>query len=208
MGIMGATIFMNIGLYPKDFFPNFTSFFVIVTTGIVSGITLLSTLYPASKASRLSVPSLTRRWKIPEPVGDLWSIPLPFTVTPSEIWGLFTFLKEYLQMYGTGGDLFLVRDLRLQQSALHDRSIVQILAHIQLAPFDLGLMQRLAIRGVLDAEGKYHFSIECQRISGVLDSWLTSNRVFIDRLRKQFLIWRLLSTSEKETYIKRGIEQE
>ena len=40
------------------------------------GVVLLSTLYPARKASEVATPAIERSWRTPDPVGDHWEIPL------------------------------------------------------------------------------------------------------------------------------------
>ena len=34
----------------------------------------------------------------------------------------------------------------------------------------------------------------------VVTAWLRANRLFVDRLRKQFLVWRALSDAERRVY--------
>jgi len=63
----------------------------VASTAIVMATVLLSTLYPAHVASRMAVPDVTRRWKFPEPDGDMWVFDFPFTVSTGQVLGLYGF---------------------------------------------------------------------------------------------------------------------
>jgi hypothetical protein len=58
----------------------------VASTSVVIGVVLLSTVYPARKASEVATPAIERRWQVPDPVGDAWDIPMPFAVTGGELW--------------------------------------------------------------------------------------------------------------------------
>ena len=75
---------------------NYSSMSTVVATVIVMVVVLLSTLYPAIKASRMAVPDIERKWKLPEPEGDVWHFNLPFTVLEEEALGLNVFMRDYL----------------------------------------------------------------------------------------------------------------
>lgn len=77
----------------------------------------------------------------------------------------------------------------------------------RLAPYDLGIMQKTSIMALAETSRKiksstFNFAIEIYRRSGHRDSWILSNKVFIDLIRKQFLYWRALPPSRKGEYIK------
>jgi hypothetical protein len=46
----------------------------------------------------------------------------------------------------------------------------------------------------------YDLKLHLTRISGDVSNWKRVNRRFLNTLRKQFLIWRTLSTAEREKY--------
>ena len=51
---------------------NYSSWSAIVSSLLVMGVVLLSTIYPAKIAAKSSVPDTVRRWIPPDPDGDCW----------------------------------------------------------------------------------------------------------------------------------------
>ena len=45
-----------------------------------------------------------------------------------------------------------------------------------------------------------------KREAGERDIWIRLNRIFLDRLRKQLLLWRTIKPEERDKYQKRKIE--
>ena len=76
---------------------NYSSSSAIIATIIVMATVLLSTLYPAIQASRLSQPDVDRKWQISEPEGDLWRFQFPFTVSGQQPLGVAKFLEEFFE---------------------------------------------------------------------------------------------------------------
>lgn len=209
LGVVATSILIKLGFYPPEFFPNYASSFIIVVMAIALLVPLLSTIYPALKAWRLVTPSLERKWKIPKPIGDRWTIPLPFVVTTKEeLYGFFSFLKEFLQAYSgaekTG--LFSTETLVFAEYMEAGKDIKRLSAEIRLAPYDLGLMEEMDMVAAAGKGKSYSIVLQFLRTGGVRKNWETSNKVFIDTLRKQFLIWRTLPPSEKESYQKKALE--
>ena len=60
---------------------NYSSMAVVVVIFASMGMVILSTLYPALIATRASVPSGQRRWKLPPPEGDELRLDFPFSYT-------------------------------------------------------------------------------------------------------------------------------
>ena len=60
---------------------NYSSMAVMVVIFAAIGTVIISTLYPAFIATRASVPSGQRRWKLPAPVGDELLAGLPVQLT-------------------------------------------------------------------------------------------------------------------------------
>src|SRR5690349_25162455 len=71
-----------------------------------------------------------------------------------------------------------------------------------LAPFDLGVSQRVAIETTpTDTPDVYDIRLIIDRESGDISNWKRVNRRFLNTLRKQFLIWRTLKQAERERYL-------
>ena len=75
VGQVANKILMVTNLMP-GLYLNFSSMSAVTSTVIVVAVVLLSTLYPARKASEVATPSVDRSWKVPDPVGDDWEITL------------------------------------------------------------------------------------------------------------------------------------
>jgi hypothetical protein len=59
---------------------------------------LLSTLYPAYAASKLANPDADRK-NLGEPVGDLWRLQFPFTVSGLQSLGMAAFLADFFETH-------------------------------------------------------------------------------------------------------------
>jgi len=179
---------------------NYSSTTAIVTILIVMVTVLLSTIYPAIKASRSANPGVQRNWKIPRPAGDLHRIIFPFTVSAYDMKGVVSFLKEHFDSHN---------DISLGKFSAADATIVKdpatgmlgLDARIWLAPFDLGISQQFRLTSKpSEIPGIHEITIEFERLSGRPANWERFNKVFINELRRQFLIWRALTHDAMEMY--------
>ena len=72
---------------------------------------------------------------------------------------------------------------------------------VWLAPYDLGVSQEFELLTKPTGEGEiYELELVLRRLSGDLSSWRKTNWLFINLLRKQFLIWRTIPYAEKRRY--------
>ncbi len=139
-GASVTSLLSNLHIFPKDLIPNVSSGVVIIVMGIMMAATVLSSIYPVSKASKMVTPSLLRKWRIgSKPVGDLWSIGLPFSATPDESIGVLGFLSEFFEASATErtGIFMLLKPVQLTQE--DERKVLS--ARLQLSPFDAGVIQ-------------------------------------------------------------------
>jgi ABC-type antimicrobial peptide transport system permease subunit len=202
MSILGLMDLLHL-ILPGQFI-NYASTFVIVAVVSTMLTAILASLYPALKASRLAIPSLERKWRIPtSPTQDYWFIPLPFMATFEEVGGVISYLKEYIDASTKAFGAFVSEGSEV--AITPNRIALSFVA--RLAPYDLGIMQKTSITALAETSRKiksstFNFAIEVYRRSGHRDSWILSNRVFIDLIRKQFLYWRALPPSRKGEYIK------
>ena len=72
---------------------------------------------------------------------------------------------------------------------------------IWLAPYDLGVSERLTIQTV-PTEDPEIFRIQCSilRTSGDDASWKRVTRNFVNIIRKQYLLWRTFPAAQKSEY--------
>ena len=74
-----------------------------------------------------------------------------------------------------------------------------------LAPFDLGISHDVVLRVAYRAErGVYQYHLTAVRFSGDQQNWHRLTPRFIRTLRKQLLMWRILSAEEQRRYCDRG----
>jgi len=190
------------GLYPKGLYPNISSTAMVITIGTFLLIAALSTIYPFSKASRLVTPTIMRKWSPPtRPRAGRWSIPLPFTATYYESYGVLEFLREYFELHSKEriGLFTLIEPPKYTED--EDKRILSFRMHV--APFDQGIYQKLNIMCMRLRKDLYQFGVLIEREMGVEQIWTTTNRRLMDNIRKQFLVWRSLNPKEKEVYIRR-----
>jgi hypothetical protein len=192
--------------YVSDITMNYSSTNAIATVLIVMCTVLVSTIYPALKASRSANPGIQRAWKIPAPVGDLYDIVFPFTVSAYDITGVVSFLREHFQNYSdTAMGSFAASHTRLFRQ---DERMLGLEATVALAPFDLGVSERFALLArKSEIEGIEEIRILLRRVSGTRGDWQRANRVFVHELRKQLLIWRSLGTEVMEKYRQQTLGQ-
>jgi hypothetical protein len=182
---------------------NFSSMSAVTSTMVVVAVVLLSTLYPARKASEVATPSVDRSWKVPDPVGDNWDIILPFAVTGEQAAGVNSFLKEWFLAYEeySIGD-FVTQDVASGEEDTEFGTAYVITCKAWLAPFDLGVSQLVKLQTVpTNMEDVYEVKLRITRESGDISNWKRVNRRFLNTLRKQFLIWRTLKAQDREKYL-------
>ena len=181
---------------------NYSSVSTVASTLIVMLVVLLSTIYPARKASQIAVPAIERKWRLPEPVGDEMRMRLPFMLTGGDALACNAFLKEFFDAYVdfTGGEFYTDRVDLLRLDTDKGPGLMLKL-RVWLAPYDLGVSQDFELLTRPTGEGEiYELELVLRRLSGDLSSWRKTNWIFVNLLRKQFLIWRTIPYAEKRRY--------
>jgi len=185
---------------------NFSSTSAELAIGLVVAVVLLSTIFPARKASEVATPAVDRTWKVPEPEGDVWKLSLPFAVAGAQAPGINQFLAEWFRAYEeqSVGD-FLTQDIRTGREVMEGGTGYRLTGRIWLAPFDLGVSQTIALdTAPTDLEDVYAVHLTLTRVSGDVSNWKRVNRRFLNVVRKQFLIWRTLTADQRERYMEIG----
>ena len=185
---------------------NYSSLSAIASSALVMVVVIVSTIYPARKASQMAVPDVTRRWKLPDPDGDRWAFEFPFTIAGAEVLGLFTFLTKFFDFHTESSmGTFYTEGAHM---SVHNTDLgdgYQIETVIWLAPFDLGVSQKITLRSHPIGDYDIHaLDITIERLSGDLSSWRRCNQRFMNQVRKQFLIWRTIPTESQVTYREEG----
>ncbi len=187
---------------------NYSSLSAVFSSILVMAVVLLSTVYPARRASQMAVPDVTRKWKLPPPAGDEWNFEFPFTVSGHEVLGLSVFLIGYFDSYSEESiGTFYTDGARLERIASPHGDAYSISMNIWLAPFDLGVSQHVVFRATPEAEHNlYAITLQIRRLSGEDASWRRVNQRFMNVIRKQFLIWRTVDPESKAGYRAQGEE--
>ena len=182
---------------------NFSSTSAELSIFLVIAVVLLSTIYPARKASEVASPSVDRVWRLPDPVGDEWDITLPFAVTGQQATGVNNFLAEWFSSFEeqSVGD-FLTNNIQTGPMETERGPGHVLTVRVWLAPFDLGVSQDIALKIVpTELDGVYSVELHIERVSGDVSNWKRINRRFLNVIRKQFLIWRTLNEMERQRYL-------
>ncbi len=185
---------------------NYSSTNAIFTIFIVMLTVLVSAVFPALKASRSANPGVMRNWRLPQPNGDRLDITFPFTVSEYDITGVVSFLKEHFDAYrDTGMGSFMSRETEFFSP---DKGSVGLHSRLALAPFDLGVTQDFRLYSAPSPiPGIDEVKIQITRLSGQPKDWARLNKVLMDDLRKQFLIWRSIPRETMETYRMRTLQE-
>ncbi len=185
---------------------NYSSTNAIVTILIVMATVLVSAIYPAVKASKSANPGLLRSWKLPEPKGDVIDLVFPFTVSEYDLTGVVSFLKEHFEAFSdTGLGSFMAQNTQL---SINDDESLGISTRLAIAPFDLGVTQDIFLKSApSEIPGIDEVNIRLTRISGQPKDWARLNKVLLDDLRTQFLLWRSLPAGTMEIYRQRTLAQ-
>ena len=207
-GILGYVLAMvaNVivsAIYPGAVVQNMSSSAVIYALLISMLATIISSIYPFFKASKLVVPSLERKWRITtSPVGDNWSIPLPFYLaSDEEVGGMLAFMREFFSAHtGESPPLFSVINMRFEEGELDGVPFKGIRAELRIAPYETGVHQidRIIFRKTNERWGMLSL---VTRLGGATRQWVKLNTRFTNELRKQLLLWRSMSPTERKRYI-------
>ena len=191
--------------------PNFTSAWIPGSLLIVLGTTLVSTLYPMSKASRLVTPGVKRSWELPPPVGDEYLITLPFKPSKVEVTGVMKYVLEFLETHrAEKEEAFTSDELKMERKQIEEGELITIYAKTRHAPWDLGISNIVEINALLPKDSDMcDIEIRIKRLSGYTTPWKNAVKKFYGEIRDQFRYWKGLSPQEKEKYgVKYRIERE
>ncbi len=182
---------------PSINFSSTNSIFAIVVVMIT---VLLSSVYPALRASKSANPGVQRSWKMPVPQDGVLEMTFPFTVSAYDITGVVSFLAEHFNEHGDSGlGNFSAHEVGIKRDP--ETGNLTLFSLVYLAPFDLGISQYFELTATpSEIPGIDEVSIKADHRSGSLSDWRRSNKVFLKELRRQFLLWRTLTSDAIENY--------
>jgi len=206
--LLGQIVAKIVGAVGTGIELNYSSLSAVGVTVVVMAVVIASTLYPSKKAAEIATPGMERKWRVPDPEGDLMTMKLPFTFTGRDSVAACAFLKEWFDEFvGYAGGDFLAEDVRMEpvETPLGTGSSVKL--RMWLAPYDLGVSQSFELDVTPTGEQEVsEISLRLTREAGDISSWVKTNSLFLSALRKQFLIWRTVQPSQKAEYANRGVE--
>lgn len=188
---------------------NYSSLSVAYVIIFTIAIVLLSTIYPAMAAVRTAVPSGKRTWSMPASTGNAMEVVFPFIYQPGIASGILAYLHEYFARFTevSIGDLIANRLAHscARDAAGHERYKLDY--HVALAPYDLGVTEDLRFDLAYDEYVQaYRLVLKIERVSGQDVNWVTTNRPFLERLRKYLMRWRNLDLNQQQFYVKQACD--
>ncbi|MCD6466044.1 M28 family peptidase [Candidatus Bathyarchaeota archaeon] len=205
--VIGYAVALSIGnlarIFVGEAIANPSSSWVIITILVTIGLSILSSVYSLLKASKLVTPSLERKWRIPtKPLGDLWSIPLPFVILDKrEALGLTAYLKEIFETHVGEAEVYSIKSPVVVKE---EKDLIRLKTDVQLEPYERGITQTVEVIFNKPPEMEnWATQVILKRLSGSREEWSRLNRRFLDAIRKQFLMWRSLQPNVKKQYMGR-----
>ena len=201
IGQVMSILLIKLGITGIDL--NFASLKVIYVILFTIAMVLLSTLYPAMVATRAAVPSGKRKWAFPAHDGNTMTIVFPFIYHPQVVGGVMGYLEEYFARFteASMGDLIASHGAHGKDKDAKGRDVYWLKYDLALAPFDLGVTQRVTFRAEFNERVQsYGIQLIAERISGQDTNWMTTNKPFLERLRTYLMHWRSLSAQEQAAY--------
>lgn len=216
---ISATIFAGTALW-AGITVNYSSLAGVAAMLLVVAVVLVSAIYPARVAAAIAIPDVNRSWTMPASVENVIELSLPFMLQHRELAGVCGYLQAYFKahqdvshgLFSTGAtsthftcpspciDLSSPPVCRQPQDA--GPACIQLQQKVWLAPFDFGIMQQvdLTFRPACTGENLLEIHVRLERRSGETNVWWRLNKAFLNRLRKQLLIWRSLDSTTREEY--------
>jgi hypothetical protein len=188
---------------------NYTAGSTILVTLLTMGMVLLSAIYPARQAFRAAIPGASRGRQAGPAAAeqtDALDLYLPFVATAGHAFAMQAYLAEYLTSIQdvTVGKL-AVDNLRTFVETRDGQRIPVMEFRAWMAPFDLGVSHDVRLRIVPRADrGVYQYHLSAQRFSGDRQDWRRLTPRFILAIRKQLLLWRILTAGELQKYQEAG----
>ncbi len=173
---------------------------------LIIGLVLVSTIYPAVVASRLSVPNIERRWRFPRTFNSNLTLTLPFIFSGQEPIGALAFIKRVFENMGEKDSACgYAYESSTRTEKTRSGKVYILYLKMHLAPYDLGVNQQVEISMVpTNVAGIYHLQVELIRLTGDIPSWSRGNQAFIPVLRKQCLVWRSLQQNIRSEHEELG----
>ena len=187
---------------------NYSAGATVFVTVLTMAIVLLSTIYPARQAFLAAVPETHRGADNDDDEGtaERISIFMPFVATEAHVLGMQAYMHEYLDsVQGVTIGQLAVDHLAARLERQEGKIVPALTFRAWMAPFDLGVSHDVELRIAFRADrGVYQYHLTAERFSGDQQNWRRLTPRFLLTIRKQLLMWRILSPAAIQDYCRRG----
>lgn len=186
---------------------NFSSLMVVYAIAFTMALVMLSTIYPGWVATRVAVPSGKRKWSMPDNDGNSMNVVFPFIYRSHLAPGALVYLHHFFESFSDQslGDIvaqFEGSTIRNDEDGKPVRTLTYLIA---LAPYDLGVTQRVTFTSGYDEEVRsYRMHMKVERVSGQETNWVTTNKPFLERMRKYLIRWRNIDPTRQNWYVEQA----
>lgn len=184
---------------------NFSSLMVVYAVLFTMALVILSTLYPGYVATRTAVPSGKRKWTMPSHDGQHMSIIFPFIYRSELTYGVMYYLEQFfepLSDQSLGDIISRLEEIKTEKDP-QGRPILSLRYNIALAPYDLGVTQNVTfITRYDEVVRSFRLHMDVDRISGRDTNWITTNKPFLERMRKFLIRWRNIDPTRQKWFVK------
>lgn len=169
-------------------------------------IVLLSAIYPARQAFHAAMPDIEKERDANATQDgealDALCIWLPFVATPGHIYAMQAYLYEFLDsVQGVTIGTLAVDNLTAFTKTFNEKPAPTLAFRAWLSPFDLGVSHDAELSILWREEhGVYQYHLSAVRYSGDRQNWRRLTPRFVHTLRKQLLMWRILTPEEQHRY--------
>jgi hypothetical protein len=199
---------------------NYSSLAGVAAMLLVIVVVLISVIYPSRVAGQIAIPDVNRSWTLPEAEDNVMSVTLPFLMKYAEYRSAGGYLYDYFKGHEdvTHG-VFSADSVRWVSVSPEENPIpatladsndrlvtanacLHLSARIWLAPFDFGIMQSTDVWFCPSAEepGFLEIRVRLLRESGEANAWHRINKIFLNAIRRQLLVWRSLDSAAQAHY--------
>ncbi|MFC1820077.1 ABC transporter permease [Thermodesulfobacteriota bacterium] len=216
-----ASIFSGTSLW-AGITVNYSSLAGVAAMILVILVVLISAIYPSRVAAEIAIPDVNRSWKLPESRGNTLEIILPVQLKYGEYRGVGGFIFAYLKahqdvshgLFSTGEVSFSFRCPMLNEIVIKNDicendgccngTCLDFHAKVWLAPFDFGITQRVEVQFCPAQDDPEYLGIRIRlvREAGEVNAWRRINKAFLNKMRKQLLMWRSLDEVAQDSFKK------
>ncbi len=187
---------------------NYTAGSTVLVTVVTMLIVILSAIYPARRAYYAAIPDVEKDTATPdgEATADTVRTYLPFVAAPANVLAMHAYMHEYLEnIQGVAVGRVAVEELEVGASERDGRLEPLLRFRAWLAPFDLGISHQAELRIVFRADRDvYQYHLTARHFSGDRQNWRRLTPRFILAIRKQLLMWRILTPEQVREYAQKG----